>query len=425
MAWLKAGYVVGTTSGAETFLDGADFGQAVEETKRMHPRSRILYEGDLFTTMHEQPDEWSPNADPKRMPRRALEAAGMKRIRYRDVQRMSYQEAHERLRPYFYYPEGTKDIKGRVRVTDEPILAYQKPAKMRQSWLTVNAKFKKGLKLADKRRGLSRGPNLVPHALAQDMSRLKLPMKGNGLCVGSNPGCRSICLVYSGNNPYGDKTGPGKLRKTETLLLEPVAWSRMFIESIKWHVAWCKKNGVRAYVRPNVLSDIPWELVLPELFTKEFPRVPFYDYTKVAGRQRLPRNYDLTFSFNGTNERLVEYEMKRGRKVAVVFFLPKPKRGQRKPEVTDLKEFMGRRIIDGDEHDFRPLDKPGVVVGLTYKPAAAPGTVQKRYSPPTESDKFVIRAMQDPETGVVVIPQTPDSTGAHVLFDDVEPTMVA
>ena len=146
------------------------------------------------------------------------------------------------------------------------------------------------------------------------------------------------------------------------------------------------------YVRLNVISDVPWELVAPWIFDR-FPGTPygqdralqgFYDYTKIVGRQ-TPRNYDLTFSFSGTNYSRAAWELDRGRRVAVVFFFPEVQRefgkvltqsDLRKQTLVRGRErmyrnatWLGRPVIDGDADDVRPRDPGGVWVGLTWKPA--------------------------------------------------------
>lgn len=352
MSWLQAGYAVGGHDGPDAFLGGAELEEATGEAKRLYPRSSVWFDGDLLTASKEGL-ALEPNLGPRDMPQAALKACGLPRIDYDDVMAMSAAEAHERLVGLFVHLDG------------RPVKAYQKLHGMRRHFMTANAKLSKaaikGKKLpAGVRPGKSRGPNLLPHRLAKQMSERRLPMTGLGFCVGSNAACRSTCLLYSGNNPYGDKSGPGKLRKTEALLLEPVAWMRMLIEATNWHIADCRRHGIVPYVRPNVLSDVPWEMVFPELFTRVYSRWRrlFYDYTKVAGRRRI-EGYDLTFSFNGTNERLVDYELDRGVRTAVVFWLTDPTMS-----VTDVT-FMGRRVVDGDAHDFRSLDPPGVIVGQT------------------------------------------------------------
>ncbi|MHA2135084.1 MAG: GP88 family protein [Candidatus Thorarchaeota archaeon] len=92
-------------------------------------------------------------------------------------------------------------------------------------------------------------------------------------------------------------------------------------------------------VRLNVLSDYVWELISPDLLQVfdgkskfdgvRYPRVQFYDYTKIGGRWTaedrdfiaeymgldpdlepypMPENYHLTFSFAGTKKSLQDAE---------------------------------------------------------------------------------------------------------------------
>jgi hypothetical protein len=85
-----------------------------------------------------------------------------------------------------------------------------------------------------------------------------------------------------------------------------------------------------------------------------FPEIAFYDYTKIPGRTPPP-NYHLTFSESEVNGALVAAEMARGLNVASVFFGALP------------ETHLGRPVINGDEHDFRPVDPLHVVVGLKAK----------------------------------------------------------
>jgi hypothetical protein len=95
------------------------------------------------------------------------------------------------------------------------------------------------------------------------------------------------------------------------------------------------------------------------------PDLTFYDYTKNPRRMEaylagdMPENYKLTFSRSETNEDLADKFVRRGGNVAVVFTTPK---GDTLP-----KTYLGRPVIDGDEHDLRFLDPSGVVVGLRAK----------------------------------------------------------
>lgn len=127
-------------------------------------------------------------------------------------------------------------------------------------------------------------------------------------------------------------------------------------------------------MRLNVLSDIPWELVLGHVMEWYGQECAFYDYTKVAGR-RPPAAYDLTFSFSGTNQQLAINELEADRRVAVVFLGMKQKGGRWEPFRYGAqlpRTFWGRPVVDGDISDLRPLDPPGCIVGLRWKtPAGA------------------------------------------------------
>lgn len=90
-----------------------------------------------------------------------------------------------------------------------------------------------------------------------------------------------------------------------------------------------------------------------------FSDIQFYDYTKIPGREP-PANYHLTFSESEINAEHVRQEISRGRNIASVF-----------PRKSVPATHLGLPVIDGDEHDYRPADPKGVVVGLKVK--GAPG----------------------------------------------------
>ena len=128
----------------------------------------------------------------------------------------------------------------------------------------------------------------------------------------------------------------------------------MLVESCHRHLGSKRSDNLRM-VRLNVFSDIPWELVFPEIFAL----VPgtYYDYTKVPHRE-VPSNYDLTFSYSGRNLDDAVGELERGRMIAVVFLTQR----HQTPST-----FLGVPVVDGDLSDARPLDPPQVIVGLAYK----------------------------------------------------------
>ena len=87
------------------------------------------------------------------------------------------------------------------------------------------------------------------------------------------------------------------------------------------------------------------------------PNVQFIDYTKITNRlfQKLPKNYNLTFSQSEINLNETKEIIKSKYNVATVFRNKLP------------KKWLGRKVINGDKHDLRHLDPKKVVVGLIAK----------------------------------------------------------
>lgn len=216
------------------------------------------------------------------------------------------------------------------------------------------------------------------------------------LCLGANRACMSTCLVYTGNNAKSVVSLVPKQAAARALVKHPQHFTRVLVEAIERFMNPRRVTrdfaGFQRYVRLNVISDVPWELVAPWIFER-FPGTPYgqeqrahfaYDYTKVVGRNP-PSNYDLTFSFSGTNYSRAAWELDRGRRVAVVFFFPEVQREFGKVLTqSDLRKqalvrgrarmyrdatWLGRPVVDGDQDDVRPRDPGGVWVGLTWKPA--------------------------------------------------------
>jgi len=235
-------------------------------------------------------------------------------------------------------------------------------------------------------------------------------------CTGSSEACRSSCLVYTGQNTAALKNDWKKAGCLMALVSDPAAYIRLVVAEVDRNA----KNAARAnkpfFVRMNLLSDIPWEHMMPWFFQRYAnlpsslfkepdtfrtnprakkaaapkvavrPAVQFYDYTKVYGRnpEKLGvTNYDLTFSYSGeeTNKSLVQktlYE-KKGR-AAVVFLgfvledgsmvrVTKPQGpagyGFGLPDATDMFAPAGTPesermvpVVNADKHDARPLDPP-------------------------------------------------------------------
>lgn len=191
-------------------------------------------------------------------------------------------------------------------------------------------------------------------------------MSGYEVCAGRTPECTALCLNESGHNRMDAKRNfinRSRIAKTQMFFENHEFFTRWVIRDIQAGITRAKKAGMRFSVRINNTSDISPELLwIKENGVKKnilelFPDIQFYDYTKVMGRLRLMNkypNYDLTYSYNGSNMETCVQLLKAGIKVAMVF--------EKVPE-----SFNGFKVINGDLYDMRYKDEPGVIVGLKFK----------------------------------------------------------
>ena len=206
-------------------------------------------------------------------------------------------------------------------------------------------------------------------------------LSGYEVCAGRTAECTALCLNESGHNRMDMKTNMinnSRIRKTQMFFENHEFFVRWVIRDIQAGITRAKKQGYRFSVRLNNTSDISPELFwikengIKKNILELFPEIQFYDYTKVMGRLRLMNkydNYDLTYSYNGSNMETCLQLLKSGIKVAMVF--------EKVPE-----EFEGFKVVDGDLYDMRYKDEPGVIIGLKYK---------KVRNKPDENNTFVIR----------------------------------
>lgn len=343
------------------------------------------------------------------------------------------------------------EAEARGEVPLDPLVREWRDEKMISSLLRTNFKLSKDYRDPHAKPAFIKGLNLVPAfsvfsgvaandavympvpGLESDKStarRLKItPDHPKGtLCLGANRQCMSTCLVFTGSNAKSVLSMVPKQAAAKALVKRPAYFMRLLVESINAFMNPRTRNktllGFQRYVRLNVISDVPWELVAPWVFER-FPGTPYgkekaphfaYDYSKIVGRNPPP-NYDLTFSFSGTNYSRAAWELDRGRRVAVVFFFPQVQREFGKVVTqADLRKqvlsrgrrrmyrdatWLGRQVIDGDADDVRPRDPGGVWVGLTWK--AAKGSAGKTPS------LFVLYAVKI--DGHLAVAVTPRHTG--------------
>jgi len=162
-------------------------------------------------------------------------------------------------------------------------------------------------------------------------------------------GCEKACLNTAGRGAMSS-VQQARIRKTRWFHEDRESFMAQLVKDIASLVRRAHKQGLIPTVRLNGTSDILWERIpvgghanLMEMFP-----IQFYDYTKFAKRE-VPGNYHITYSYSPVRGETSLHNM------AVVFRGKLP------------KQFLGRRVINGDEHDLRFLDKPRVVVGLSAK----------------------------------------------------------
>jgi hypothetical protein len=211
-------------------------------------------------------------------------------------------------------------------------------------------------------------------------------LSGFNVCPASTAGCRSSCLHTAGAPQYMSGKSASRIARTVAYFKARESFMAVLVAEIAAHVRKAGRLGMKPAVRLNATSDIAWERVKVTVGGVEhasvyeaFPDVQFYDYTKIAkraiafGQGKMPANYHLTFSLAESNESDAVKVLAAGGNVSVVFdtqlsrWDTKIKRAL--PMGYDLGGILWP-VVDGDVHDYRPLDGSGVIVGLRAKGAA-------------------------------------------------------
>ena len=199
----------------------------------------------------------------------------------------------------------------------------------------------------------------------------------NSCSMAKQAGCIDACLNTAGRAGIikkGETTNTiqaARLRKAQLFYSDRDTFMRQLMQDIAKHQTSCEKRGIQAVVRLNGTTDIRWELVKLDGYTifELFPRVQFYDYTKIANRNtsHIP-NYHLTWSYSNASPKyaaMMQIALDRGMNVATVF-----------RKAFDLsKTWQGLPVVDGDKDDLRIKDpKGGHIVALYAKGKAKKDT---------------------------------------------------
>ena len=349
------------------------------------------------------------------------------------------------------------------------IAAEFDPAWLTGELLRQNQKMQKVLATGLDESYDSIGLSLLPHGASFrdpfDKSTDQGP-SGVTFCKFSTDECRKVCLVNTGQRALESGAfAAGYLFSALIREMPREFLTNLFDRCVHEFLA-AERRGFHRFIRLNVLSDLPWELLAPGFFEAvcTYARaqvglrrgrhsmtdgLAFYDYTKIPYRQGLRGFYDLTFSFSGSRGLypalfdVLEDEAQSAPRAAVVFVKrrerPIPKTGAYytaapgKPlsskEPWHAWTFLGQKVYNGDLSDVRPLDPRGAkIIGLTYKPArykVEPTTRGKKFGlvpvvDSTELDRelptFLVRVRQpDPDAPPVVI-ATQDPTNRRLVL---------
>ena len=225
--------------------------------------------------------------------------------------------------------------------------------------ISTNAKLMK----SNGRGFLVAGLSLAPHRLSGVAD----------VCPQATPGCRSVCNLWFSGRTVTESVRGAMTRRTQLLYTDRAEFDRL----LRLDLAKLSINAERKLLEPlfraNVASDLDWSSL-----AREYPRVTFYDYTKVKSRLAAikrglwPTNYELTYSVNErSHHRTIGAYLRAGYNVAAVYdtaYFPQTGRIDNLPQEW---KFDGRYwpVVDGDTHDIRlrEFDGSGVVVGLRFK----------------------------------------------------------
>ena len=188
-------------------------------------------------------------------------------------------------------------------------------------------------------------------------------ISGYEVCGGRSPGCFSDCLFTAGRGRMS-AVQQARIRKTKWFFEDRESFMQALHSDIAKAIAYSAKKGMTPVFRLNGTSDIPWESIRCGKHKNIFAAYPeqiFYDYTKILGRIKIPKNYHLTFSRSETNDKEILKAFSKGMNVSIVFGnLP--------------RLHMGYPVIDGDADDLRFLDPSDSIVGLKAKGKAIRST---------------------------------------------------
>ena len=178
---------------------------------------------------------------------------------------------------------------------------------------------------------------------------------GYDACPNSSPGCRDVCLFYSGFGAMR-RTQNARIRKTKLFFENRRDFHNLLAGDISSFVLFSKKMNMQPCFRLDGTTD----LGLGKQYAKKYTDLQFYDYTKSFNRimGNFVSNWHLTYSLseNTTKEQL-EILLASTHNIAIPFRTAPP----------PGSVLWGRRVVSGDEDDLRFTDPDSCIVSLLAK----------------------------------------------------------
>lgn len=194
-------------------------------------------------------------------------------------------------------------------------------------------------------------------------------ISGKNLCpMAETFQCHKACLYTAGRGSFNN-VQQARIKKAKWYNEDRIGFLEQLEKDIAKHVRYCEKHGKKPAIRLNGTTDIQWER---HGIMEKFPKVKFYDYTKLVHRfeKPLPANYELVFSASNASDLAREMTDKAkglGASLAVVF-----------REALPIM-YKGLKVVNADAHDlvFKHIKDSGesqVILGLLAKGKAKQDT---------------------------------------------------
>lgn len=264
---------------------------------------------------------------------------------------------------------------------------------------------------------LAKSGKTIPEYRTKGLTLAPSTMSGIDVCPAASKECRSACLGSAAGRAHMAPVKKARIDKTNKYFTHP----HLFYAKIDREITAAKKSagrdGQKLAVRLNVASDIPHEHLAKGLFNKH-KDVSFYDYTKIKGRlahKGKPDNYHLTLSSTGVNHpdsnwSAVRKHLDNGGVAAMAFRVSSLGKGKKDLPTTVHDEETGKkyRVIDGDEHDHRHLDKEyhgisdkeGVIAGLRFKGGSTNIERAGNFAVPFKGDTATVKK-ETPKSNII------------------------